>query len=101
MISNFLPLQNHYTASGGKSTASGGIALHECYVSFSSVNDVHDFVCIITQLLFPIRVERGQMQTNGRSVLGLCCMGLNCPLRVLYPEDAPGFLQAVKPYLVA
>ena len=41
------------------------------------------------------------MQTNGKSILSLCCMGFNRPLRVLYPADASNFLQAVEPYLVA
>lgn len=75
--------------------------MRECYVSFASVEDVHAFVSITTQQFFSVHVESGHMQTNGKSILSLCSMGLNRPLRVLYPADASGFLQAVKPYLVA
>lgn len=75
--------------------------MRECFVSFASVEDVHRFVSITTQQFFSVHVENGQMQTNGKSIMSLCSMGLNRPLRVLYPAEAEGFLQAVSPYLVS
>ena len=73
----------------------------ECFVSFTSVKDVHDFVSIATRQFFPLHVENGQMQTDGKSIMSLCCMGLNRPIRVLYPVEEQAFLQAVEAYLVA
>ena len=72
----------------------------ECYVSFASIKDVNEFVSIATRQFFPLHVEDGQMQTDGKSIMSLCCMGLNRPLRVRYPLDQQEFLLAVGPYLV-
>ena len=73
----------------------------ECFVSFASVKDVHDFVSIATRQFFPLHVENGQMHTDGKSIMSLFCMGLNRPIRVLYPVEEQEFLQALRPYLVA
>jgi len=77
--------------------------MRECYVSFASALEVHDFVNIATKQLFPIQVERDNMQANAKSIMSLCSMGFNRPLHVLLPEqaDASEFLHAVEHYVVA
>ena len=77
--------------------------MRECYVSFASALEVRDFVNIATKQLFSIRVERGNMQANAKSILSLCSLGFHCPLRVVIPEQADGteFFSAVRSYVVA
>ena len=77
--------------------------MRECYVSFASALEVHDFVSIATKQLFPIRMEQGNLQTNAKSIMSLCSMGFNRPIHMLFPAaaDATAFLDAVKPYMVA
>ena len=77
--------------------------MRECYVSFASALEVHDFVAIATRQRFSIRVERDHMQADAKSIMSLCSMGFNRPLHVMIPEqaDAEAFLSAVKPYTVA
>ena len=77
--------------------------MHECYVSFASALEVYDFVSIATKQEFPIKVERGDLKTDAKSIMSLCSMGFNRPLHVLMPAnaDADGFLSAVRAYIVA
>ena len=78
--------------------------MRECYVSFASAVEVHDFVSIATKQYFPIRVERENLCMDAKSIMSLFCMGLNRPLRVVIADaeaDATHFLSAVQPYLVA
>jgi len=77
--------------------------MRECYVSFSSAIEVHDFVSIATKQFFPIRMEQGNLQTDAKSIMSLCSMGFNRPIHMLFPDtaDAGEFLAAVKPYMVA
>ena len=78
--------------------------MRECFVSFASAADVQAFVAIATKQFFSIQVERGNMLTSGKSILGLFSMGMNCPLRVVIqdPEaDVSPFMTALQPYLVA
>ena len=76
--------------------------MSECIVRFSSADDVRRFVAIATRQCFQIDVEAGHMQTSGRCIMGLFCMGLHRPLRVMFPLDADvsGFLQELAPFLV-
>lgn len=77
--------------------------MRECYVSFASALEVHDFVTIATRQYFPIQVERDNLRTDAKSIMSLCSMGFNRPLHVLIPEtaDAAEFLSEVKAYVVA
>lgn len=77
--------------------------MRECYVSFASAIEIQEFVSIATKQYFPIRVEKGTMQVNAKSIMSLFSMGFNRPLHVIIPENvnADAFLAAVKPYLVA
>ena len=77
--------------------------MRDCYVSFASAMEVHDFVSIATRQHFPIQVERDNLKTDAKSIMSLCSMGFNRPLHVTLPEcpDADEFLAAVKAYLVA
>ena len=83
-----------------KMYSTGGIPMGECFVSFSSVKDVHAFVTLATRQIFPLHVEDGQMHTDGKSIMSLCCMGLNRPLRVRYPLEEQGFLRDVAAFLI-
>lgn len=77
--------------------------MRECYVSFASALEVHEFVSIATKQYFPIVVEHGNLKTNAKSIMSLCAMGFNRPLHVLIPAeaDAAAFFSAVTPYTVA
>ena len=77
--------------------------MRECYVSFASALEVHDFVSIATRQYFPIRVERDNLSTDAKSIMSLCSMGFNRPLHVLIPEsaDAFAFISEVSAYVVA
>lgn len=76
--------------------------MRECYVSFASALEVHDFVSIATKQYFPIQVERDNLRTDAKSIMSLCSMGFNRPLHVMIPEsaDADAFFTAVEPYTV-
>ena len=77
--------------------------MRECYVSFASVTEVHEFVTIATRHLFPIRVETENRSTDAKSIMGLFSMGLHRPLRVTTADtgaDAAHFFSALQPYLV-
>lgn len=76
----------------------------ECYVRFTSADDVKNFVSIATKQYFPIHVERGNLKTSATAIMSLFSMGLNCTLRVILGdagEGADAFLSQVQPYLVA
>lgn len=77
--------------------------MRECYVSFASALEVHEFVSIATKQHFPIQVERGNLLTSAKSIMSLCSMGFNRPLHVLFPAaaDSADFLSAVRPFVVA
>ena len=77
--------------------------MREYYVSFASAREVHEFVTIATKQFFSIHVERENLRTDAKSIMGLFSMGLNRPLRVMISADADAshFLSAVQPYLVA
>ena len=77
--------------------------MRECYVSFASALEVHEFVSIATKQQFPIQVERDNLMTNAKSIMSLCSMGFNRPLHVLFPAaaDASAFLTEVSPFVVA
>lgn len=75
----------------------------ECYVSFASALEIQEFVAIATRQYFPIRVEKGSLQADAKSIMSLFSMGFNCPLHVVLPEqaDVSAFLTAVRPFVVA
>ena len=77
--------------------------MRECYVSFASAIEVHEFVSIATKQQFPIQVERDNLLTNAKSIMSVCSMGFNRPLHVLFPAaaDSSAFLKAVRPFVVA
>ena len=77
--------------------------MRECYVSFTSALEVHEFVSIATKQQFPIQVERDNLLTSAKSIMSLCSMGFNRPLHVLFPAaaDSAAFLTAVSPFVVA
>ena len=78
--------------------------MRECYVSFASAKEVHEFVSIATRQFFPIHVEQEDLRLNAKSIMSLFCMGLNRPFRVVIADadaDPAPFWSAVEPYLVA
>ena len=78
--------------------------MRECYVRFTSADDVKNFVSIATKQYFPIHIERGDLKTSATAIMSIFSMGLNCPLRVVLSdagERAEAFLSQVQPYLVA
>lgn len=82
----------------------GGKFMRECYVSFASAKEVHEFVSIATRQFFPIHVEQEDLRLNAKSIMSLFCMGLNRPFRVVIADadaDPAPFWSAVEPYLVA
>ena len=60
--------------------------MRECYVSFASAKEVHEFVSIATRQFFPIHVEQEDLRLNAKSIMSLFCMGLNRPFRVVMAD---------------
>jgi len=74
--------------------------LHECYLSFSSVDEIRDFVSLATRQTFPITLESGSLRVRATAIMSIFSMGLHTPLRIAMPKtpETATFLSAIAPY---
>lgn len=63
----------------------------EFYVSLHSVTDVKEFVAMASMLTVDVDVTSGRYTVDGKSILGLCSLELERPVKVqVYGEAADG-----------
>lgn len=71
-------------------------------VHLRCVQDVEEFVSIVTAQPFRVLIRSGSYETDGRGFMDMFCMDLNRPLEVSVEcseEEYGCFLQEVWPYL--
>lgn len=63
----------------------------EFYVSLHSMTDVKEFVAMASILTVDVDVISGRYTVDGKSILGLCSLELEHPVKVqVYGEDEAG-----------
>ncbi len=75
----------------------------EFYVSLHSVMDVKEFVAMASALTVDVDVTSGRYTVDGKSILGLCSLALEHPVKVqVYGEaaDGQGFRTSVEKMIV-
>ena len=72
----------------------------EVNVLLSSINDVKNFVNIVSKYDFDIDLASGRYVVDAKSIMGIFSLDLAKPIKVeIHADDASGILAELKPYI--
>lgn len=70
-------------------------------ILLNTINDVKDFVSIVTRYDFDVDLVSGRYAVDAKSIMGIFSLDLSKPIRAdIHAEDAGEFLAAVKQFKV-
>ena len=74
--------------------------MRDCYLSFSTVDEIREFVSLATRQSFPIEIEHGSHRASATAIMSLFCMGLHTPVHVVAPNvpESISFFTAIASY---
>ncbi|MBQ6999390.1 MAG: HPr family phosphocarrier protein [Clostridia bacterium] len=71
-------------------------------VLLSSINDVKNFVNIVSKYDFDIDLASGRYVVDAKSIMGIFSLDLAKPIKVeIHTEDADAIMGELKPYITA
>ena len=70
-------------------------------VMLGTINDVKEFVNVVTKYDFDVDLVSGRYAVDAKSIMGIFSLDLSKPIRVdIHYDDAGEFLAAVKKFVV-
>lgn len=70
-------------------------------VMLGTINDVKEFVNVVTKYDFDVDLVSGRYAVDAKSIMGIFSLDLSKPIRVdIHSDDAGEFLAAVKKFVV-
>jgi len=67
----------------------------------STINDVKDFVSIVSQFDFEIDLVSGRYAVDAKSIMGIFSLDLSKPIKVnIHSDNTDEFIEAVKRFIV-
>lgn len=69
-------------------------------ILLSTINDVKDFVNIVTRYDFDVDLISGRYAVDAKSIMGIFSLDLGKPIRAeIHCDDCTKFLEEIKPFL--
>ena len=65
----------------------GGFSVREFTIMFHSVNEIAQFATIANRQPFPVHFNYKDSRLDAKSILSLCALPLEAPVRVVLPEQ--------------
>ena len=69
-------------------------------ITLSTINDVKNFVNVVTFCDFSIDLSSGRYTVDGKSIMGIFSLDLSKPITLLAYTDAPEFAELIKPFVI-
>lgn len=70
-------------------------------VMLGTINDVKEFVNIVTKYDFDVDLVSGRYAVDAKSIMGIFSLDLSKPIRVdIHSEDSGVFIAAIKKFIV-
>ncbi|HHY52509.1 MAG TPA: HPr family phosphocarrier protein [Clostridiales bacterium] len=70
-------------------------------IMLSTINDVKDFVSIVSQFDFEIDLVSGRYAVDAKSIMGIFSLDLSKPIKVnIHSDNTDAFIEAVKRFIV-
>lgn len=67
----------------------------------SSINDVKDFVNIVSKYDFDVDLTSGRYVVDAKSIMGIFSLDLSQPIKVeVHDENCDKFVEELKPFIV-
>ncbi|MEI6132934.1 MAG: HPr family phosphocarrier protein [Bacillota bacterium] len=68
-------------------------------ILLKSINDVKDFVNIVSKYTYDVDLTSGRYVVDAKSIMGIFSLDLSKPIQVdIHNEDCQDFLAALKPF---
>ncbi|MBQ2696634.1 MAG: HPr family phosphocarrier protein [Clostridia bacterium] len=69
-------------------------------ILLSSINDVKNFVNIVSKYDFDVDLTSGRYVVDAKSIMGIFSLDLSKPIKVdVHSENADAFINELKPYV--
>ncbi len=69
-------------------------------ITLSTINDVKNFVNVVTFCDFSIDLSSGRYTVDGKSIMGIFSLDLSKPITLLAYTDDPEFAELIKPFVI-
>ena len=79
----------------------GGVtSMQKCTVLLSSINDVKNFVNLVSRYDYEIDLASGRYVVDAKSIMGIFSLDLSKPITVeIHSDNADDLLDQLKPYI--
>ena len=68
-------------------------------ILLKSINDVKDFVNIVSKYSYDVDLTSGRYVVDAKSIMGIFSLDLSKPIKVeIHTDDCPEFLEALAPF---
>lgn len=70
-------------------------------ISLAAINDVKNFVNIVTKYDFDVDLISGKYVVDAKSIMGIFSLDLSSPIEVqVHSDDSDAFIGEIKPFIV-
>lgn len=70
-------------------------------IMLATINDVKNFVNIVTKYDFDVDLVSGRYAVDAKSIMGIFSLDLSKPIKLeAHSDDCEDFLAAIKPFIV-
>ncbi len=71
-----------------------------CNILLSSINDVKNFVNLVSRFDYDIDLASGRYKVDAKSIMGIFSLDLSKPIAVeIHTDDCDDLMDALKPYI--
>ena len=71
-----------------------------CNILLSSINDVKNFVNLVSRFDYEIDLASGRYKVDAKSIMGIFSLDLSKPIAVeIHTDDCDDLMEALKPYI--
>ncbi len=71
-----------------------------CNILLSSINDVKNFVNLVSRFDYEIDLASGRYKVDAKSIMGIFSLDLSKPIAVeIHTDDCDDLMEALKPYV--
>lgn len=79
----------------------GGFVMKTFNLLLSSINDVKDFVNVVSKYDFDVDLTSGRYVVDAKSIMGIFSLDLSQPIKVeVHSDDCDSFIAELKPFIV-
>ncbi len=74
--------------------------MKSCNILLSSINDVKNFVNLVSRFDYDIDLASGRYKVDAKSIMGIFSLDLSKPISVeIHTDDCDDLMDALKPYI--